>query len=78
MGISKEALLQIEAPFTVVCDLHKKQRPIQVVGFKQNDPLGVGGGLFPDIPVVVFEGGGWLQVQDLMKHYTLLSKEEKL
>lgn len=48
-----------------------KKRKNTVIGFSQNDPLGVGGGIFPDMPTAYFEGGSWLWVVDLMKNYDI-------
>ena len=64
-----EDLKKAKAPFIVVSK--KDGSTATVKGFAQNDPLGVGGGVFPDIPVVHFEGGGWLLVDDFLRHYEL-------
>jgi hypothetical protein len=48
-----------------------KRRTAIVIGFSQNDPLGVGGFPFPELPIAYFEEGGWLLVSDLVKHYEL-------
>src|SRR6185437_10616278 len=42
-----------------------------VKGFAANDPLSVGGGLLPDMPICHFEGGGWLLVDDLLNNFDL-------
>lgn len=62
-------LQNVKAPFDVLSIKDGSRHTIK--GFAQNDPLGVGGGLFPDIPVVYFEGGGWLLVSDLLRHYEI-------
>ena len=64
-----EDLQGVKAPFDVLSIKDGGRHTIK--GFAQNDPLGVGGGIFPDIPVVYFEGGGWLLVDDLLRHYKL-------
>ena len=65
-----EDLKKVNAPFDVICT-KKGGSGGTVIGFSQNDPLGVGGGIFPDIPVAYFKGGGWLLVSDLLRHYEL-------
>lgn len=62
-------LQNVKAPFDVLSIKDGSRHTIK--GFAQNDPLGVGGGLLPDIPVVYFEGGGWLLVSDLLRHYEI-------
>lgn len=58
------------APLAVVSRDGKK-RTATISGFGENDPLGVGGGIFPDMPVAYFEGGGWCLVADLIEHWDL-------
>lgn len=70
-----EELKKMKAPFGVVCKIKGGSDGI-VIGFKKNDPLGVGGGVFPDIPVVYFKGGGWITVDDLLQNYELRTDEE--
>ena len=67
--MTKDELLSQKAPFEVTEKGKKKK--LTVEGFKQNDPLGVGGGIFPDMPVAYFKGGGWLLVDDLIDNYDL-------
>jgi hypothetical protein len=69
--VNKQELLKQKAPFDVV-EKGKKTK-LTVKGFSENDPLGVGGGLFPDMPAVHFESGGWILVDDLLEHYDLIS-----
>lgn len=64
-----EELKRAKAPFDVIGK--KDGSRGTVIGFKQNDPLGVGGGIFPDMPVAYFEDGGWLLVSDLLRNYEL-------
>lgn len=63
-----EQLKSMKAPFDVV---DKDGNRHTIIGFKQNDPLGVGGGIFPDMPVAYFHGGGWLLVSDVLRHYEI-------
>ena len=65
-----EDLKKVKAPFDVVCKLPNGSGGT-VIGFAQNDPLGVGGGIMGDFPVVYFKGGGWLLLADLLRHYEL-------
>lgn len=65
-----EELQNVKCPFDVVC-IVKGGSNGTVIGFSQNDPLGVGGGIFPDMPVAYFKGGGWLLVSDLLRNYEL-------
>jgi hypothetical protein len=68
-------LADISVPFKV---REKESRSVAVViGFSQNDPLGVGGGLFPSFQTVYFEGGGWLLLQDFLDNYTLVAPTKK-
>ena len=66
--IDIEQLKSMKAPFDVV---DKKGNRHTIIGFKQNDPLGVGGGIFPDMPVAYFQGGGWLLVSDVLRNYEI-------
>ncbi len=70
--MTKEDLLKAEAPFLVVKKGGTRTLTLIVEGFTANDPLGVGGGLFPDMPAVFFKGGGWLLVTDLIRNYDLV------
>lgn len=63
-------LQKAKAPFDVICT-KKGGSGGTVIGFSQNDPLGVGGGILPDMPVAYFQGGGWLLVSDLLRYYEL-------
>lgn len=68
--ITAEQMRSVTAPFNVRRPGHK--RVSTITGFSRNDPLGVGGGIFPDMPTAYFEGGGWLLVKDMMRHYELV------
>ncbi|WJI43742.1 hypothetical protein NL532_24355 [Mesorhizobium sp. C120A] len=59
----------LEAPFEVVSKHGHGTATIE--GFSKNDPLGVGGGIFPDMPVAYFAGGGWCLLSDLFAHWEL-------
>jgi hypothetical protein len=67
--MTEQELMKMVAPFTAVSkhDGHE----VVATGFSQNDPLGVGGGLFPNNPTVHFEKGGWLLVSDFIKNFDL-------
>lgn len=67
-----EQLKSMKAPFDVV---DKNGNRHTIIGFKQNDPLGVGGGIFPDMPVAYFHGGGWLLVSDVLRHYEIAAEQ---
>lgn len=71
MPISKTELLKAKIPFYIRAD-GRKGKPSKVIGISRNDPLGVGGGLFPDFPTVYFEGGGWLLLRDLMRFHSIV------
>lgn len=65
--MTEQELRSLKAPVYVQ---YKGKLPRSLVtGFSQNDPLGVGGGMFPDMPVCYFKNGGWLLVTDLLRHY---------
>jgi hypothetical protein len=68
-----EELQAQTAPFRVV-SVHDGHEAI-ITGFTKNDPLGVGGGMLPPLATVYFEGGGWLLVVDLLKHFNLPLEE---
>jgi hypothetical protein len=70
-----DQIKDLEPPFKVKSK-HSKRTAI-VIGFSRNDPLGVGGGLLPDMPTVYFEGGGWLLLSDFMDHWELIPDQEK-
>jgi len=65
-----EELKNTTLPFDVVCTIGCSSRGT-VIGFSEQDPLDVGGGMFPDMPTVYFKGGGWLLVSHLLRHYEL-------
>lgn len=73
--MTEQELRSAKAPFKVRSTRTPKRHVATVVGFSQNDPLGVGGGLLPDMPTVYFKGGGWLLVRDLLANYELVSKK---
>jgi len=70
-----EELKAAKVPFDVISTQGHTSR---VIGFTQNDPLGVGGGAFEDMPCAWFEGGGWLLVSDLLRYHELLDKTEQV
>lgn len=65
-------LENVNAPFDVISIKDGSRHTVK--GFAENDPLGVGGGFFPNIPVVYFEGGGWLLLDDLLSYYEIAPK----
>ncbi len=74
MPIEQSEILGLECPFKVKWDGKRGKpigKPIEVVGFSENDPLGVGGGLLPNFATVTFKGGGWILVADLMRLYSV-------
>ena len=77
MPISKEDIFSQSCPFHVKLDGKRGKpigKPIEASGFSENDPLGVGGGMLPDMAVVHFKGGGWLLVGSLVEYYSLSPK----
>ena len=83
MPITDQEIMNAKAPFHIVVDCAagprkgqpKKEKPSKVTGFSENDPLGVGGGIFPDYPTAYFEKGGWLLVQDLMRYHSIVPED---
>ena len=67
--MTKEELFKQLTPFDVI-EKGKRKR-ITVEGFTENDPLGVGGRLFPNMPTAYFKDGGWLLVESLLDNYDL-------
>jgi hypothetical protein len=61
-------LEKVKAPFEVI---DPNGKTLTVKGFTENDPLGVGGGLFPNMPCAHFERGGWILLKDLLDFYEL-------
>lgn len=82
MPITQEEIMNVEAPFYIVDDCSKgprkgkprKRKPSEVTGFTENDPLGVGGGMFPNMATVYFKNGGWLLLKDLMRLHSIVPK----
>jgi len=72
MPITEDELRGVKAPFKVRAD--NDGTVGTVIGFSDNDPLGVGGGMLPDMPTAHFSGGGWCLIQDLMNHQSLIAK----
>ena len=69
MTMTKAELYSAVAPFKVRdC---KTGKVSTITGFSKNDPLDVGGGLLPDMPVAYFKNGGWLLITDVLEHYKL-------
>ena len=66
-----EELKAAKVPFKVKCNIKGGGSGV-IVGFSQNDPLGVGGGIFPDMPTAHFKNGGWLLVKDLLEHWDIV------
>lgn len=81
MPITEKEIKEVSTPFYVVGDclrgprkgLPRKEKPSKVVGFSENDPLGVGGGIFPETPAVHFESGGWGLLTDVMRYHTIVN-----
>lgn len=71
-----EQLQKRTAPFVCYSKHDKKQRPITVSGFSENDPLGVGGLIMPMNPTVYFKGGGWVLLSDFIKHHNLTKRRK--
>ena len=85
MPITEQEIKSVSAPFVVAHDYRSGARKgtpkptssIVVVGFSDNDPLGVGGGMLPNLPTAHFEGGGWVILRDLLKAYSLIEQGDK-
>jgi hypothetical protein len=79
MTITDKELQNIKAPFTVKW-VGKRGKPVGkpfvVSGFSENDPLSVGGGMFPNFATAHFKGGGWTLVADLQRCYALITKDQ--
>ena len=67
--MTEQEIQKARAPFDVVPVGGGKK--IRIIGFMTNDPLGVGGGMFPNMPTVRVKGGGWMLEKDLVKNYNL-------
>lgn len=68
--MSNNELMKAKTPFKV--RYRGKKRAFIVTGFTQNDPLGVGGGMLPDMPTAHFKSGGWILIADLIEHYEMV------
>jgi len=68
--MTRDELRAATVPFRVRFRGTTKKTSV-VIGFSQNDPLGVGGGIFPDMACAYFEKGGWLLLDDLLEYYEL-------
>ncbi len=73
MPITETQMKASVAPLQVTSD--HDGHPATVEGFSKNDPLGVGGGMFPDFATAYLKGGGWVLVEDLMTHFSLTETE---
>ena len=71
--MTEEELKSAQAPFKVISKVRRSKAVI--TGFTKNDPLGVGGGVFPDMPTAYFKGGGWMLVADLLRYWDLDSSD---
>lgn len=68
--MDRTELIGREAPFKV--RLIGRKKLLTVVGFSERDPLDEGShGIVPPMATAHFEGGGWLLVSDLLKHYEI-------
>ena len=84
--IKENEIKNIKCPFKVAnhYKIGKKKGEInsntiaEVTHFSGNDPLGVGGGIFPNNPTVYLKGGGWLLLTDLMRYYSIVKDKEQL
>lgn len=63
-------LQSIKVPFDIYNRKHKYIGTVS--GYTKNDPLGVGGGLLPDMPCVFTKNGGWLLMADFLNNYVLV------
>ena len=72
----KQELAEQKCPFDVKHIDGKDDDVITVIGFCQNDPLGVGGGMLPDMPVAHFKNGGWMLIADLLTYYELCNSRD--
>jgi len=70
--ITRKELEGVKCPFYVIADYRKgKGQQSKVIGFSENDPLGVGGGIMVNFPTVYFDSGGWLLLEDFMNNYSI-------